>query len=264
MDHKAERKRQLLKSVPYFLLGLIALIVCSRCATCLLFPSMPYKDSGVFRFVGYLMKNGGVPYRDTFDHKGQLLYLINYLGILIDVNGVWIIELVSMFAVAFFTFRCFRRFCNPAFALAGTAIVLFQLYDYINGGNRVQEYALPFVTCGLWVFVCYFLDGRATKARVFLCGVCFSAVLLLRPDLVSLWVPFCLAVFWDELRNKSGKLKGFVLWFMIGAIVPLIPALIYLLRNKALGDFWAQYILFTFTYTGSEASRFSDSFLFFL
>lgn len=82
----------------YIFLALVAVLICTKSHTCLLFPSAPYKDSSVFRYVAYVMKKGGIPYRDTFDHKGPVLYLINYLGLLINLNGVWIVEVIFMLA----------------------------------------------------------------------------------------------------------------------------------------------------------------------
>ena len=32
-------------------------------------------DSSVFRTVALMMRRGGMPYRDTFDHKGPLLFI---------------------------------------------------------------------------------------------------------------------------------------------------------------------------------------------
>ena len=46
-------------------------------------------DSSVFITVAAVMKNGGMPYLDTFDHKGPLLYIINYTGLkLCDYKGI--------------------------------------------------------------------------------------------------------------------------------------------------------------------------------
>ena len=35
-------------------------------------------DKAVFVYIGEAMRNGQVPYRDIFDHKGPFLYFINY------------------------------------------------------------------------------------------------------------------------------------------------------------------------------------------
>ena len=60
----------------------------------------PGTDSSVFLYIGREMLHGSVPYRDLFDHKGVVLYFIEYLGYLIGFGnkiGVWIIELLNIF-----------------------------------------------------------------------------------------------------------------------------------------------------------------------
>lgn len=55
-------------------------------------------DSSIFRYVGLEMAKGGMPYRDSFDHKGPLIFIINCFGIWISYyRGVWLIELISLF-----------------------------------------------------------------------------------------------------------------------------------------------------------------------
>ena len=52
-------------------------------------------DSSIFLTVAMMMDRGYMPYRDTFDHKGPLLYLINYLGRHISAyRGIWFVEFI--------------------------------------------------------------------------------------------------------------------------------------------------------------------------
>ena len=44
----------------------------------------PTGDSAAFVFIGKQMLKGKVPYLDYFDHKGPLLYLIEYAGLMIS------------------------------------------------------------------------------------------------------------------------------------------------------------------------------------
>ena len=55
-------------------------------------------DSCVFKTIGLGILNGKVPYVDIFDHKGPLLYIIEFVGdALAGFGGIWIIELVLIF-----------------------------------------------------------------------------------------------------------------------------------------------------------------------
>ena len=67
-----------------------------------LFPGnnrVPAEDSSVFLYIGKRMTEGKIPYRDLFDHKGPILYFIEYLGIKIsktDYTGVWLLEALNI------------------------------------------------------------------------------------------------------------------------------------------------------------------------
>ena len=68
----------------------------------------PGTDSSVFLYIGREMLHGSVPYRDLFDHKGIVLYFIEYLGYLIGFGnkiGVWIIELLNIFFTSLIFYR---------------------------------------------------------------------------------------------------------------------------------------------------------------
>ncbi len=47
-------------------------------------------DSNSFIYIARLMQYGLIPYLDVFDHKGPLLYFINYIGLGFgDQIGIW-------------------------------------------------------------------------------------------------------------------------------------------------------------------------------
>jgi len=39
------------------------------------------RDSGVFHYVGWLITQGKIPYRDVWDHKPPVIFFINALGL---------------------------------------------------------------------------------------------------------------------------------------------------------------------------------------
>ena len=51
-------------------------------------------DSSVFRTIAFMMSKGFMPYRDSFDHKGPLLYILNWFGndFLACGGGIWTLE----------------------------------------------------------------------------------------------------------------------------------------------------------------------------
>ena len=74
-------------------------------------------DSAVFKTVSMMMRHGFMPYRDSFDHKGPLLYALNYLGDSIAVyRGIWVVELLFMTVTFLMVYRIARLTCDRCFA----------------------------------------------------------------------------------------------------------------------------------------------------
>ena len=44
---------------------------------------IPFSDASIFEYFGYAMNRGELMYADLFDHKGPVVFLLNYLGYLI-------------------------------------------------------------------------------------------------------------------------------------------------------------------------------------
>ncbi len=85
-------------------------------------------DSSVFKTVALMMRHGGMPYRDTFDHKGPLLYLLNYTGSLISYyKGVWFIELLMDFT-AFLLFTKLPVCVVEGFCLCAVCWAVFLFF----------------------------------------------------------------------------------------------------------------------------------------
>lgn len=232
---------------------LLSLVVCSRCSLNPYYPEEPYMDSSVYLYIAKVMRSGGVMYRDVFDHKGPLLYLINYLGTVINArHGVWLLELASFFLTSLFSFKIVRRFCSVSLSLLGAVCAVLLLSSFFNGGNNPEEYALPFITGSLLIFTEYFADGAVSRKKLLLCGLCWMAVMLIRPNMIGCWIVFCVAVLIREIREKTLRIGRFLGWFLLGAALLLLPILAYLMMEGALDDFWSQYILFNFVYTGAE------------
>ena len=100
--------RKLKKKWTIILCFMIALIIALTFSLCPINGQSAGIDSSVFLYIGKQMQHGAVPYRDLFDHKGPLLFFIQYFGLLLSGEkffGVWIIELVCLTMAIYFTYR---------------------------------------------------------------------------------------------------------------------------------------------------------------
>ena len=115
-------------------------------------------DSSVFNYVGKVILGGGMPYRDSFDHKGPLIYLIDALGQLIHKHlGIWFIELTVIFIILVLAYKTAKLSgCNNIRALYVVLATMISLVLYLDGGNLVEEYACLFIMLQLYIFMLFF------------------------------------------------------------------------------------------------------------
>lgn len=210
-------------------------------------------DSSVFRTIALMIDKGYMPYRDSFDHKGPLLYLINYFGMRISYcSGVWIFEFVFMLISLTGIYKICRLKCDKISSCISTLVSVSLLYTFFEGGNLTEEYAMPFITIALYIFLDYFINEKINGLRLMICGFCFGGVFLLRANMIAVWVVFCLAVAIQCFRRKQFKeILKFILLFLLGVVIMAAPMMVWLGANNAIADFWHDYIYFNSVYTSA-------------
>ncbi len=216
--------------------------------------SEPVVDSSVFLTVGTQIKNGQMPYLDTFDHKGPFLYVINFLGVLINpTSGILIFEFIALFAALIYMYKISRLFVNKRAISWFLTLAVFSLYftlNIIDRGNLTEEYAFPFVAMALYEFIKYLMKGRTSLLRIFMVGVGFACVLMLRVNMVAIWGVFGVAILIKLICEKKYKeLLRFLLTFVAGAAVIIVPIMIWLISRGAFKSFIDVYLIFNAKYT---------------
>ena len=223
-------------------------------------------DSSVFKTISMQMAHGYLPYRDSFDHKGPLLYLINFLGDRISsYRGVWVLEFIFIWSTLIIMFLMGRLYCDRIRALVATMACGGLLIAYFSGGNLCEEYAMPFIAMGAYVFANYFKCHETNKLALILCGASCGCVLMLRPNMVAVWVVGCIAVLVDLIRTKSiKKIWHFLLFFIIGLLAVMLPVVLWLGVNNALTPCIDDYLVFNFSYCSGKMAGKVEAFFFFL
>lgn len=211
-------------------------------------------DSSVYKTVALMISRGYMPYRDSFDHKGPLTYLVNLLGMQIDSYcGVWVIEFIAICVTFAGIYKISRLRCERIISCVCVLVSGALLYDYFEGGNMVEEYAMPFIAVSLYIFLDYFLNRKINRLRLALCGGCMGAVLMLRPNMISVWIVFAVAVLIDCIKRKrAADLGNFILFFLTGFIIVVVPMLIWLAVNGCFGAFVENYIQFNMVYSAAK------------
>jgi hypothetical protein len=232
-------------------------------AVCLISPISPISnvapgmDSSVFLTIAQGMHSGKIPYLDYFDHKGPLLYLINYIGLFAGGRcGVWLIELFSMTIAIFFAYKTTKLLADRHAAFWGSACAFVVAMSFFAQGNVPEEYAMPLLFISLFIYARHLLKHTPlTSLQIFITGGCYGASLMLKPNFFAIWFVFSATIvlrdaFTGEWRNAF----RYVAFFFAGVFAAMLPFIIWLVANGALGAFIDQYILFNRTYASHNNS----------
>ena len=223
-------------------------------------------DSSVFKTVVMMMEKGYMPYRDSFDHKGPLIYIINYLGNRISYyRGILVIEIICLTLTFFLIYTIARLSCKPFISEIITLVSTSLLFTYFEHGNYCQEYAMPFIALSIFVFLDYLINKKVSMLRVFVSGFSCAVILLLQPNMAAVWVVFCFAIL--VLLIRSGEYDSvfrFSLEFILGMAVLFVPIMVWLAVNGAIPSLWQDYIVFNHQYTSVLPLKMFEALVFYL
>ncbi|MCW6682537.1 hypothetical protein NHG29_06560 [Aerococcaceae bacterium NML160702] len=209
-------------------------------------------DSSMFIYFGKAMRAGKKIYTDIFDHKGPVIFVLNYLGTFLPgrVTGVYWIELVTLFSGIVGMYRIARLYLSRLNALGILTLYAVTLSRYLQHGNLTETYALPFWIYSLYLFIRYFYQKRqVTLIETVGVGASVMLVFLLRANLMLSWIPIIVTILFAYIKKKDWTamrttISGFTIGFVgVGAIASIL-----LIATKIWDAFIFQAFTFNFTY----------------
>lgn len=218
-------------------------------------PSQTATDSSVFITVARMIDSGKVLYRDVFDHKGPVIYAVDLIGLKLGgLRGIGLMELAAIFLAAWLTFKTLAIAVSRNVALIALLFFPFAFFHCIEGGNLVEEFALPAIAYGNWFLVNAVVRKRISFGSVFLLGVTAGLVALLRLNMLSVFVVACFAAAYCGMLRKSFLfLVKSGIGFLAGAGIVIVPVILCFAHHHALGDFLYANLGFNLTYAGSSS-----------
>ena len=210
-----------------------------------------YTDSSVFQYIGQGILDGMIPYRDAFDHKGPILYLLNALGLFVAGRpGIWLMEWVLLFLTFLATYKLCRVYFTRGASVLSVLTTYALLALYMKGGNFTEEYGMLPSIIALYIFAKYFKYKKISNFELAVLGATFMIALLLKVNLACTWAIYCFYFFVVTIWKKEWKeLLRYILYFVLGAAVIFIPIAIWLAVNGAWTDFVEAYFEFNMAYT---------------
>lgn len=219
-------------------------------------------DSLQFQTIGKAWLDGKVPYRDLFDHKGPIIFLVNALGFLLGGGtryGIVVLQVIALAVVIHYTLRL-ARLVSPN-RLWGGIVLVFTLIAYARAyvqGNSVQEYSLPFIFASVYYLVHFLQQPKGTNHPLkyaFLYGitlaVClltqFSNAILVAPGILVVMILLIVRRQWQNLwQNLALGLAGL--------LTIILPFVVYFATQGALSDMIYAVLAYNFEYANQIGS----------
>jgi len=225
-------------------------------------------DSAIFQSIAKSWTEGVIPYRDYFDHKGPILYLINLIAYIFPYHRVALVVIQTglMALTLFIMWKILTYYWNYKLSLfCISSLILYWAMVY-DEGNLSEEYSIPLVVLPLLFQIKYIdLFYKSEKKEhdpkeAFLYGLCFGGITFLR---INNALVLCVMVLTITLILIKNRLWKNLLWnmgaFSIGFLCVIIPFVIYFGANNALYDLWQSVFLFNFKYMSSSSYSQSGS-----
>lgn len=250
-----EKKSEIAKAAIFVFLSYLAFAISMQSTTNIWYDGDCSGDSAIFRYMAYAASRGQIWYKDVWDHKGPLIFFLNFIGQRISFwRGIWIVEFVFMLGTILGAYKIARLVCNRIMSCCCVLIVSTTIFQYFEAGNFTEEYAMIFIMVSLYIFLDYFLNQKINYWRLIICGFCFGGILLLRPNMGGVWFVFCIAVLIQKIyERKTIECLKFLGLFLIGCFIFIMPFAIYFIYVDA----WKEciYASLTFNFMYSEDGK---------
>jgi len=214
-------------------------------------------DSGVFMYTGLIISEGGLPYVDSWDHKGPLLYLFNAAAFYLfqSARGVIALEGLALFVALVFSIRLWSRFLPEIQVFLVATLFAATFYATFEGGNLTESWLVPFLLITYSKAFAVVSDLRENEMTgnvilmSILLGVSLAVALLTRPNNGLGLIILTLGL----LYICKGKRYQMIFLISICFALVVISTVAWLIHAQAFAAFFEQYILFNLAYSSDSS-----------
>lgn len=252
--------------IPIVCVFIIALLFFSILAAQL---SWPFNvDQGMFSFVGSVIVDGGIPYKDAWEIKGPVVHFIYAISEIIFGNNYFsirIFDFVLVILSSFFLYKILSKKLAKRYAVF--LVCIYGISFYPDNWASAQPDGWVAMTLPIILYMAIKDGGNISKKSAITIGILLCLISLIKP----FYILFVFVIIADFLSKNINKKQIFdqLLFIFIGGASVFAIFVAYLLLNNALEDFIETFILFnlnTHKYVsidGIEENR-NTLFLFFI
>jgi hypothetical protein len=150
-------------------------------------------DSAVFKSMGQAIWEGKVIYRDIFDNKGPVLYIINALGWgIAGRTGIFLLQIIGFSVFLSLMFKTARLFTRGLWSFVSVIIALFIYTSFIFEGNQCEEWMIYAFAPAIYLSMRWYCDLKQDAEKAFskrrvmrdglFYGLVFAFTVFIRPN----------------------------------------------------------------------------------
>lgn len=195
-----------------------------------------FDDKEIFKYCGFVLSKGGVPYRDFFDHKPPLIFFLNYAGLLIGSWGLWIIDFLLVIAASLLFLRlCKKQKLSLPWLLPVLFVIMIRNPYTSFSIGMTREYTAIFIL----LFFCAMMS--ASRYKYYTMGILCSLIFFMQQEQLLIVTPFFLYTLFKDDPEKILKHIGKTI---AGSLIVALPVVLYFTLNHSLHYFWEDAFLF--------------------
>ena len=253
-----EKKIDIMILLGGIVLGIVILLMYSLSTSPLTYNYFQ-TDSAFFQGVGKQMTDGVVMYRDIFDEKGPFLFLLEYLGYFCGLGryGIFLIQSIFLGVSIYLLYRILGIFAigNSSRAFVLSLAIFFYYFSFtVDGGNLTEEYSLPFLFISFYLFARFLIQGEYRRTDMFVHGICFGLIALLRVT-NGVFISVCVLCSFIILLRERGILTALIetVKGIAGIVAAFMPFALYYAIKGALWDMIYATFIFAFQYAVDDS-----------
>lgn len=222
--------------------------------------ALPGTDGSAYWYVGKMLRDGAVLYVDIFEHKGIFLYLIDAIGLSLtggSTIGIWILEIINMFATSCFmlmTTKLFTKKSGIQYLTTASLVASITICMLMTDGNLSEEWVLPWIMMAVYICYKYCVTNSYRFYDIVLLGISCGFIIFVRANMVAVFAAFLPIILYKMIKEKKWNDVGIcALNFILGLSVIIVPIIIYCVMTNSLEAMWRCYFEFSFAYSGKPA-----------
>ena len=233
---------------PFFLLILSTALVTLFSTCSPIYPINPWDDANVFMTIGKNMLHGMMPYRDLFDLKGILLFIMHEWAAFFfpySFHGIYIIQILCFFGFMIYSYKIMCLFCKTGITLPFTCLIALLIItsDFYNYGDSVEEFSLPILSYSMYHFLLYVRDRKAPSWNTgIIIGIGVGIILWMKYSILTFYFGALLAILYLAYKRAELRIVNkTVMWIICGILIVTVPVIAYTIYHNILAEFMDVY-----------------------